>query len=117
MTDRRPLVTEPRDWAQFVFGKLVERERGTTLPRYEHGRTGKSVGFPVALEGVCHPSQIGLGCDVRWEEYPWSAEGGGIVVVPYRADGQWFVVAGRIRGRSEAGEGVPGRYYTQAHYL
>lgn len=35
----------------------------------------------------------------------------------YLVDGEPWILAGRVRGRSEAGEGRPGRMYTEAHYL
>ena len=47
----------------------------------------------------------------------WNEEGGGIAIQPVFDGQDHWVVAGRVRGRSEEGESKGGRFYTQTQYL
>ncbi len=117
-------MSEQRDaggsvrWWQCVYGKRVEEPGGPIRPAEEHGRTGASAGLHDAVAGKLRPSEIGIGGgqNFAWGSFPWN-DRGGIVLVPVRVDGEDYVVAGRVRTRSERGEGQPGRRYFQCHYL
>lgn len=107
----------PSTWEHYEYGKLVQSPEGPIVPGYEHGCTGRSRAFSMELEAYCHPSKIGLGerDASRWAQCKWSDVGGvvsGVAIV----NGKPIVVAVRQRERSESGEGLEGRLYTEAHY-
>lgn len=104
-------------WQQLNYGKLVSAPEASILPGQEHGHKGRSADFPAGLSALCVPGQIGLGTDdlFRWDQFPWN-EQGGFVHQPVFVDNTPYVVAARIRGRPEAGEGQEGRRYIQANY-
>ena len=66
---------------------------------------------------VSHPHRTGLNTSdlFAWQKYPWNA-GGGFIVRSLVSQGRPMIIAGRIRGRPENGEGQSGRIYVQAHY-
>ena len=103
-----------------VYGKLVIGDsRGPVVPGHDPDRIGQSAGFPEDLVPFCHPSRTGLGTNdlFSFAEYPWQSRGGGIVCTRVWTGNKFYLLVGRIRGRSEAGEGISGRLYTQAHYI
>jgi hypothetical protein len=104
-------------WEPLVYGKLVTSTDGPIVAGFEHGCIGRSASFPQELVPLCHPSRIGLGeRDPRlWAQCAWSREGGIVTGVGIAAREPW-VIAARVRERSEAGEGVDGRLYTAALY-
>lgn len=104
------------NWNQLHYGKLVEEPGGKIVHLHEHGRTGCSKNFPSALETLCRPSEVGFDDRFPWKNYHW-LDKGGLVVTPVRVGGLPYIIAARIRGRSEDGEGKEGRFFTQAHYL
>lgn len=106
-------------WEQYVYGKLLRRPGGPICDGSEHNCTGLSPAFPRSLLAQCAPTQVlpGLQADFSWSDYPWVASGGGVVATTRMVGSDPWVVVGRICGRSESGEGVPGRMYTQAHFL
>jgi hypothetical protein len=112
MTAREPIVLE-----QFVYGKLVTHPGGPIVPGSEHRCTGRSTGFPRELDPFCHPSRLGLGDrDARrWGQCGWRDEGGVVSLGVVTPSGAW-VLAARLRERSEEGEGVEGRLYAQGLY-
>ncbi|GMV41628.1 MAG: hypothetical protein AMXMBFR64_33440 [Myxococcales bacterium] len=97
---------------QVRYGKLVQSPRGPIVPGCDHGCTVRSPGVTAEVVRWCRPDRLGLGggAGFTWDHYRWP-DGG---VVGAAVEG--VVVVGRIRGRSEAGEGAPGRLYTEAHY-
>jgi len=106
-----------QSWEQFVYGKLVVRPGGAIVPGAEHGCTGRSAAFPQELIALCHPSRLGLGerDPRRWAQCGWRDVGGIVSAAVALPEGSW-VLAGRLRERSEGGEGVEGRLYTEALY-
>ncbi|MEC7986753.1 MAG: hypothetical protein VX278_16415, partial [Myxococcota bacterium] len=102
---------------QYVYGKRTESPTGPILGM-DYECTGKSEGLPVSLEELCRPFRIGPGIDelTPWGQYKWSAEGGYALEV-HCIDKEDWIIASKTVGRSEKGEGIPGRIYTQAHYL
>ncbi|MCC6316910.1 MAG: hypothetical protein IT361_04385 [Gemmatimonadaceae bacterium] len=104
-------------WEHFVYGKRVQAPDGPIVPGSEHGCTGRSANFPMALAGECHPAKIGLGDrdPRRWAQCAW-ARTGGIVTGVAMLEGTPWVICGRQRERSEGGEGVDGRFYSEVHY-
>ncbi|MBI2551674.1 hypothetical protein HYW17_00025 [Candidatus Uhrbacteria bacterium] len=106
-----------RFW-QWRYGKVVQHERGPIAAGSEHNITGMSTGVPRDLWPALLPSRIGIGgSDVyHWGDYPWREKGGGIVKKTVRMSGASYVVCARVNGRSETGEGVRGRFYTEARY-
>lgn len=105
-------------WKQLIYGKLVQTVDGPIVAGKDHECTGMSHGIPSALQRMMTPSIVGPGTSdlTKWNEYIWN-EQGGVAIQPIFVDGESWVVAGRIRGRSEKGEDKVGRYYTQAHYV
>lgn len=102
---------------RYMFGKLVEVPGGKVRAGHDYHCTGRSPGFPAALEPDCRPHVVGIGTGdmFRWAEYPWPE--GGLVLVPRIVDGRAHLLAARVRARSERGESVPGRFFVQSHYL
>ena len=106
-------------WKQYVFGKLITSPQGPIVRGRDHECTGQSKGIPDTIQLAMRPSVVGPGTSdlTNWFEYTWNEEGGGIAIQPIFDNQSVWVVAGRVRGRSEQGEGSGGRYYTQTHYL
>jgi hypothetical protein len=104
-------------WEQLVFGKLVQSPGGPIVPGLGYRVTGISSGYPPELVSRSHPHQTGLNTSdlFNWQKFPWNA-GGGFIARPVLESGRPAILAGRIRGRSERGEGEAGRPYVQAHY-
>lgn len=101
---------------RYQFGKLVAAG-GAIVPGFDYRCTGRSQGFPKSLESTCRPTSLGLGTSELfvWSNYPWPE--GGVVTSPVvGADGP-FVLAARVRPRSERGEGMPGRTYVESTYV
>ncbi len=106
-------------WEQCRYGKIVQTVDGPIVKGSEHDVTGFSVGFARSLEDHCRPDVVGIGASEQfiWQDHPWFERGGGIIVKPLEVEGASWVVACRVRGLSEGGRGLPGRIFTQAHYL
>jgi hypothetical protein len=104
-------------WEQLVFGKLVQSPMGPIVPRLDYRVTGISSGYPQELISRSHPLRTGLNTSdlFDWQKFPWNA-GGGFILRPVPEGGRPAILAGRIRSRSERGEGEAGRPYVQAHY-
>jgi hypothetical protein len=114
---------ETRSLERIVFGKLVGPD-GAIRRGLDYQVTGCSKSFPEDLRAECHPAHLGLGIEgdaFRWEEYPWFDTGGvvGRPVFTSRPPAA-YVVVGRVRPRSEAGDGreyrAKGRVYYQTEY-
>jgi hypothetical protein len=103
-------------WKQFVFGKLVQSPRGAIVDGFDYACTGKSRDFPRPLEPHCHPSRVGIGTSdaFRWSEHAWPE--GGLVAMPIVVEGHAHMLAARVRGCSERGEGLAGRTFVQVRY-
>jgi hypothetical protein len=104
-------------WEQLVYGKLVESPRGAIVSGLDYRVTGISSGYPPELVSRSHPHRTGVNTSdlFSWQKYPWNAGGGFILHSVLQGDTP-VIIAGRIRGRSERGEGEAGRPYVQAHY-
>jgi hypothetical protein len=104
-------------WEQLVYGKLVQSAGGPIVPRLDYRVTGASAGYPNDLVAQSHPHYTGVSTNdlFDWQRYPWNASGGFVVRATMSQQGP-MVIVGRIRGRSEKGEGQRGRHYAQAHY-
>ncbi|OQC42971.1 MAG: hypothetical protein BWX66_00161 [Deltaproteobacteria bacterium ADurb.Bin058] len=115
MESREPRIMR---WQRFQYGKLVQSVGGPILLGAEHRCTGSSRNFPQELTKFCHPSKLGLGerSWTIWEKCPWASSGGFATAIGV-ADGVPWVIIVRQRERSEAGDGIDGRLYTEAHYI
>lgn len=101
------------------FGKVAPTPRGPVLSGIDHAVTARSRQFPASLLPYCNPGSTGVGFPgslARWQEYPWNGIGGGLVWRAVMDGASAYVLVGRLRGRSEEGEGVPGRLCTEAAY-
>ena len=105
------------NFKQFVYGKRTESTTGPILGS-DYECTGKSDGFPLQLEEYCRPFVTGPGIDEHtpWHEYKWAKQGG-YAVSFLNVEGENWMLASQTIGRSEKGVDVPGRIYTQAHFL
>lgn len=112
-----PPTTDTLALLQVRYGKLATGPGGAIVPGFDHGCTARSAGIPQEVLRQCSPVRLGLGADpgFTWDRYRWNDQGGGIVATPCAPDEPW-VVFGRLRGRPEAGDGMGGRIYTEAHY-
>ena len=108
-----------QEWKQFVFGKIVQSSDGPIVSGKDHECTGSSPDIPERVIASMVPSIIGPGISdlTNWNSYIWNEQKGGIAIQSILCDDEPWVVACRVRGRSEGGEGKQGRFYTQAHYL
>ena len=104
-------------WEQLVYGKLVQSADGPIVPGLDYRVTGASPGYPEDVVARSHPHRTGLNTSdlFNWRNFPWNA-GGGLLTRTITSSRGPMIIAGRIRGRSENGEGQPGRIYVQAHY-
>jgi hypothetical protein len=107
------------EWKQYVYGKFTETPEGAILPGKDYQCTGCSIGIPLQVKDAMRPTNVGPGVSdmTDWNEYLWNDEGGGFAIQPVLNNGTPWIVAGRIRGRSESGEKRHGRMYVQGHYI
>jgi hypothetical protein len=101
---------------QYKYGKILQTPEGPIFPGCEHGGTGKSKDFPRGIP--VHPNKFFKSLSISGipENYPWN-EGGPIVKKIFEVDGKQYVVCAREMWRSENGEGVQGRMYTEMHEI
>ena len=116
-------------WLQAVYGKRVLYDEGPIVPGFEHRCTSRSPELPKNVAVLCYPYVVGIGTNdlSNWRRYPWLESGqtrhstgvaGGLTLQARCVDNTWWIIATRIRGRSEGAEGVrDNRYYVQACYL
>lgn len=103
-------------WSQLKFGKFITEENGPIVKGEEHKVTGVSPSVPEAFKTVMVPSVLGIGNNDRtnWREFTWHKTGGMTLQVQ-EYQGDRYIIAGKISGRSESGRAL-GRMYTEAHY-
>jgi len=98
---------------RYVYGKAC-REAGGPVPGvFEHRVTSISAGLPEKLLGFCRPGELLDDRLVRAVVHPGRVRDGAAWFWPAACCGQRWMLAGCLRERSEAGEGQPGRGYTQ----
>src|SRR4051794_34061548 len=104
-------------WEQLVYGKLAESVAGPIVAGLDYRVTGISAAYPPDLVALSHPHRTGLNTSdlFNWHKYPWN-DSGGFIVRSLVSQDEPMIIAGRIRGRPEKGEGQSGRIYVQAHY-
>lgn len=110
-------MSESSHWWQVSYGKITPCGKDdAVVTGSEHRCTGRSAELPADIARQCFPHKVGIGTSdqFKWKDHPWKR--GGLILRPV-FHGQWHLLAGRIRGRSEEGENIPGRLYTQARYL
>lgn len=103
---------------QFRYGKTLQSPNGPIVRGSEHGATGISTNFPKGIPS--HPNQLFLHDDKNFwfnEKYPWKDKGGEIVKKLIETNGKQYVVIAKKMLRSESGEGVNGRMYTEMHEI
>lgn len=99
---------------RYAYGKRVLVDRGPVVPDYEHKVTSLSKGFPVSLLDHCHPSSLGEVISTQMLLHPDSYNRGAVFIRCLHQQGyNPYVLVGCIRPRSEKGENIPGRTYTQ----
>ena len=107
------------EWKQYIYGKFTVSPEGAILPGKDYQCTGRSADIPLAVQDAMRPTSVGPGVSdmTDWNSNPWNEEGGGYAIQAVLNDGEPWMVAGRVRGRSEGGEAVFGRMYVQGHYV
>lgn len=108
-----------QEWYPLVFGKLTVSPEGPIIRGKDHECTGKSTKLPSFVFQKCEPKVIGPGINdlTPWNEYTWLDDGGGIAFQSVVEGDDAWVVATKVRGRSESGEETSGRTYMQGFYL
>ena len=98
---------------RYTYGKAVLEPGGAVLPGFEHQVTRQGQGLSSRLLEFCHPLDL-IGRTSTIElVHPDAHASGAMFLWPVRWDGSDYMILGRVRPRPEAGEGKPGRTYTQ----
>ena len=116
------IVVQTIVFEQVVYGKRVQFSGGPIVALDGYHHTGQSAGVPPELLKLCTPKSVGI--EYRggnWRDYPWREQQLGAAVHLRECAGEWWIIAVRACGLSEAGTGAPvtaaARYYDHAQYL
>jgi len=98
---------------RYTYGKLIQGPGGAVVGGFEHQVTSQSGRLDPCILEACHPLDL-VGRVATTELVHPSAHGrGALFLWPVRCEDEEHLVLARVRPRPEAGEGRPGRTYTQ----
>jgi hypothetical protein len=98
---------------RYIYGKAVQEPGGAVNAGFEHQVTRQGRGLSPRLLEYCHPLALIERTSTLDLVHVDAHARGALFLWPVRCDDRDYMILGRVRPRPEAGEGRPGRTYTQ----